>query len=115
MKYIAHYGFKAGRGCRLRFSVLGGHGYIAVVEETRAPPRRIRSIPEFAVKLDSGTYGLTIERIVGGHWAKDARAVEWDLSKFAGKSLRLYVVDAVTNHFGQIAISEVSILENAPT
>jgi hypothetical protein len=108
------YGFKAGPECKIRFSVLGGHGYITVVEEFKAPPRRIRSIPEFAVKLEGGDYGRPIERIVGGHWTDHPRTVECDLSKFEKKSLRLYVVDAVSNHWGQIAISEVSILERAP-
>jgi len=111
---VGHYGFTAGPGCRLRFSVLGGHGYIAVVEETRAPPRRIKDIPEFAVNIEGGHYGRIIERIVGGHWTKNPVAVEWDLSKFEGKPLRVYVVDAETNHFGQIAISNVAIIETAP-
>lgn len=111
---VAHYGFKAGPGCTVRFSVLGGHAFIFVVEETRAPTRKIRSIPEFAEKLGAGTYGTTIQRIVGQRWTEHPVAVEWDLSAFEGKALRLYVVDAVSNHFGQIAISEISILERAP-
>ena len=40
-------------------------------------------------------------------------AVDWDLSRYEGKSLRLYVVDAATDHWGQIAVSELSILEEA--
>ena len=36
---------------------------------------------------------------------------QWDLSRFAGQTLRLYVVDAETNHWGQISISEVRITE----
>jgi len=110
---VGHFGFEAGAGCRLRFSVLGGHGFIAVVDEKRAPPRRIASIPDFAVDLEGGEYGTIIEKIVGGHWSKHAIAVEWDLSRFEGKSLRLYVVDAETDHYGQIALSEVSLIETA--
>ncbi len=40
-------------------------------------------------------------------------SVHWDLSRFAGKAMRLYVVDAVTDHYGQIGISEVRIVEQA--
>ena len=110
---VGHYGFKAGRGCRVRFSVLGGHGYIAVVEERKTPPRWIASIPEFSDALMAGEYGPILERIVGGQWSQYAVAVEWDFAKYEGKALRLYVVDAVQDHYGQIAISEVSIVEQA--
>jgi|GEM_PF-2436398 len=110
---IGHYGFKAGSGCTIRFSVLGGHGYVAVVEDTKLPPRRIGSIPDFSLKLESGAYGKIIERIVGKRWSDHAVAVEWDLSRFEGRALRLYVVDAFSNHYGQIAVSEISIRERA--
>ena len=111
---LAHYGFEAGRGCRVRFSVLGGHGYVVVVEETEAPPRRIQSIPELSVELLAGEYGQPIERIVGERWVDRPRAVEWDLSRLEGQALRLYVVDAASDHFGQLSVFEVSILEDAP-
>ncbi len=57
---VAHYPFEPGPGCRVEFSVIGGHGYIVVVEETKSPPRRIRTIPEFATALDGGEYGAIV-------------------------------------------------------
>lgn len=108
---VGHFPFQARAGCRLQFSVLGGHGVIAVVDEKRLPPRRIKSIPEFKQKLDKGEFGPIIHRIIGGHWSDHSIAVTWDLSEYEGKSLRLYVVDAETNHYGQIGISEIRILE----
>jgi len=108
---VAHLPFEAGPDCRLSFSLLGGHGYVAVVEERRAPPRKIQSIQEFSEDLLAGDYGLVVERVVGKRWAEHPAAVVWDLSKFEGKSLRLYLVDAETNHYGQIAMSEVRITE----
>ena len=107
---LAHYGFHAGRGCRLRFSVLGGHAYIAVVEEEKSPAHRIRSIEDFSADLLAGAYGPVIERVAGSQW-DEPRAIEWDLSRFEGKRLRLYVVDAITEWWGQIGISEVAIVE----
>ncbi len=86
----------------------------AVVEESKAPPRRIPSPVDFEKKLGGGEFGAVVERIVGGRWAEHAISVDWDLSRFAGKQMRLYVVDAVSNHFGQIAVSEISITEDAP-
>lgn len=108
---VAHYPFRAGKGCRVRFSVLGGHGYIAVVEESRAPPRKIGDIVGFSVDLLAGKYGNPIERIVGGRWESHPRAVDWDLSRYEGKTLRLYVVDAESNHYGQVSVSEITIRE----
>jgi hypothetical protein len=108
---VGHYGFRAGNGCRVRFSVLGGNAFIAVVLETRAPPREIRSIPEFATALETGACGRIVERISGEQWAKHPVAVDWDLERFAGQAMRLYVVDAVTNHYGQIALSDIRIDE----
>ena len=109
---IAHFPFDAKPGCRVRFDVLGGHAYLAVVEETKAPPRRIGDLREFERKLIGGEYGAVIERIVGGRWNEHPIAASWDLSRFAGKRMRLYLVDVVGDHFGQIAISEVSIHED---
>ena len=83
-----------------------------MVEERRAPPRKIQSIQEFSEDLLAGDYGLVIERVVGQRWTEHPAAVVWDLSKFEGKSLRLYLVDAETNHYGQIALSEVRITES---
>ncbi|MCU0726261.1 MAG: hypothetical protein MUE73_10790 [Planctomycetes bacterium] len=108
---IGHFGFRAGRKCHVRFCVLGGHAFIAVVEESRPPPREIASIPEFATALEIGAFGRVLERISGQQWAKHPVAVDWDLERFAGKSIRLYVVDAVTNHYGQIAVSDIRIEE----
>ena len=108
---VAHYPFEAGRDCHLRFSVLGGHAYFCVVEETKKPPRKIKSIPDFSVDLGGGTYGTIVETVSAGRWSDQPRAFDWDLSKYAGKTLRLYIVDAVSNHFGQIAISELRITE----
>lgn len=111
---VTHYPFVAGEECRVRFSAIGGHAFIAVVEEQRAPPRKITSIEEFAVDLEGGKYGPIIEKVVGMRWAESAAAVDWDLSRFAGKDLRIYFVDAVKNHYGQLGVSEISITERAP-
>jgi hypothetical protein len=108
---VAHYPFEAGPGCRVRFSLLGGHAYVAVVEESRAPPRKIGDIVGFSLELLEGRYGDPIERVVGKRWEGHPRAVDWDLSRYEGKTLRLYVVDAESNHYGQIAISEITIRE----
>ncbi len=110
---VAHHPFKVGKACRVRFTVLGGNGYIAITEEKRAPPREIQDIPAFDVRLGEGKFGTIVEKVVGGQWAGDPRAFEWDLSKFAGKTMRIYVVDAVSNHYGQIAVSEIVIAEDA--
>jgi len=107
---LGHYPFRAGRGCRVRFSVLGGHGYIAIVAEQRPPPRKGASVEEVSRRLLEGEYGAIVESVTGRRWTEPV-AFEWDLSRFEGKSLRLYVVDAVSDHYGQIAVSEVSITE----
>jgi len=107
-------------GLRATYTVIAGGSAVlefllaGTPEETRVLPRRIKDIPEFAVELEGGTYGKVIERTVGERWTRYAVAVEWDLLRFEGKPLRLYVVDAATNHFGQIAISEISIMEKKP-
>lgn len=111
---VGHYPFVAGEDCRVSFSVLGGHAYLAVVEEDKAPARKIKSIQEFSEELLTGKYGTVVESISAKRWSDYAVAVEWDLSRFAGKAMRLYLVDAVTDHYGQIAVSEVRITETAP-
>ncbi|MCP3914729.1 MAG: hypothetical protein GY711_04115 [bacterium] len=110
---LAHYGFRAGANARIRFSALGGHAYVALVLDDKAPPRKIRSIPEFSRELLEGDYGPVIERVVGRKWKDYAAAIEWDLERFEGKGLRIYVVDAETNYYGQIAVSDFSIVEDA--
>ena len=90
----------------------GARLYVAVVDETKAPPRKIKSIQEFSEDLLGGEYGMVIESISGKRWADQAAAVDWNLSKFAGEDLRLYLVDAVTNHYGQLAVSEIRITES---
>ncbi len=60
-----------------------------------------------------GDYGPVIERVVGRKWKDYAAAIEWDLERFEGKGLRIYVVDAETNYYGQIAVSDFSIVEDA--
>jgi hypothetical protein len=92
---------------------MGGNAYIALTEETRAPPRNVRSISAFSEELLAGDYGLVVERIVGERY-RQPRTVEWDLSRFEGKDMRLYLVDVETDHYGQIALSEVRITEEAP-
>jgi hypothetical protein len=109
---LAHHPFEAGKSARLRFSVMGGHGYVALVEEKRAPPRRIADIKELSDQLLSGEFGDVVET-AQGHRATRPLLVEWDLSRFEGRSMRLYVVDAASDHYGQIAVSEISVVEDA--
>lgn len=108
---VAHHPFKAGSGAHARFSVMGGHAYIALVAETKAPPRRIPDIRAFNEALLAGTYGEIVESTQGGRSTRPL-AVDWDLSRFEGKAMRFYVVDAESNHYGQISVSEISIVED---
>lgn len=110
---VAHYGFRVGADERVSFSVLGGHAYIALVDESRAPPRRIKDIPAFSAELLRGDHGTVLRRVIGERWTTFPAAVEWDLSELEGHTLRVYVVDAVSDHFGQIAISTVTLRERA--
>lgn len=107
----AHYAFVAGPACRVSFSVLGGHAYVALVLESKAPPRKIKDIPAFSESLLEGKYGTVLQRVAGERWTEHGAAIEWDLARFAGVRLRLYVVDAETDRWGQIAISDVRITE----
>lgn len=109
---LAHFPFEAGENCKVSFTVMGGHAYICAVEETQAPPRKVQDVAEFSTDLLAGKYGVMVDRLVGQRY-KEPRAVEWDLSRFAGKSMRLYIVDAETNHYGQIAVGEVRITQDA--
>ena len=109
---VAHYPFEVGDDGRVTFSVIGGHAYVVLVEETKAPPRKVRSIEDFSTNLLAGDYGSPLMRVSGTR-NRDPRAVTWDLAPYAKKRLRLYVVDAARDHYGQIAVSEVRITERA--
>jgi hypothetical protein len=65
----------------------------------------------FAADLLAGKFGPVVEAIAGPATNDADVSVRWNLSRHARKSLRLYLVDAETDAWGFVSVSEMSLSE----
>lgn len=104
---VSHLPIRPVEGSSLSFSIHGGRSRVVLVLENRPPPDPIKDIPGFERMLMSGAYGPVLESIAGPANNDVDIGVRWNLSRHAGKSLRLYLVDASTERWGFLSVSEL--------
>ncbi len=113
---VAHLPLVGSRDGALEFTVHGGHAEIVLVQENQAPPEEIpvTEVSAFHKALKRGAYGPVVECIRG----PDSNAVDvevrWDLNRFAGQPLRLYVIDSGTGRWGFVSFSDFHLVEWRP-
>ncbi|MBL8857271.1 MAG: DUF4185 domain-containing protein [Planctomycetes bacterium] len=101
-------------GSTLAFSVHGGRARIVLVREERAPPSAIQDIRAFERELLDGKFGPVVESIAGPANNDVDVSVRWNLSRHAGKRLRVYLLDASTDRWGFVSVSEMTLQSPAP-
>lgn len=106
---VSHREIRAAQDSTLSFSIHGGRSRIVLVRDDQAPPKRIRDIPAFERELMSGQYGPVLESIAGPASNDVDVTVRWNLSRYAGDRLRVYLVDASTDPWGFVSVSEMTL------
>lgn len=106
---VSHQVLQPTLGSTLSFSVHGGHARVVLVSDDKPPPSPIVNIAGFATDLMSGAYGAVIESIAGPSSNDVDVSVRWSLSRHAGQRLRIYLVDAASEKWGFVSVSEMTL------
>jgi hypothetical protein len=107
---VSHYGISV--GCTdqaLEFQVHGGDAEVVLIEQTQTVPTAIPDVPGFYLKLKRGDYGPVVETVIGPQSITPGHeiSVRSDLRRHHGKMMRLFVIDALTQVWGFISVSEI--------
>jgi len=113
---VAHLPLIGSADGALEFTVHGGHAEIVLVQETEAPPEAIplTELSAFHAALKSGAHGTVVECIRGPDSNELDVEVRWSLNRFAGQTLRLYVIDSNIGRWGFISFSDFRLVEWRP-
>jgi len=110
---VSHHVIRPITGSTLSFSIHGGHSRIVLVRDDHPPPGPIKDIAAFERDLLTGTYGPVLESIAGPGSNDVDVSVRWSLSRHAGQRLRVYLVDAATDRWGFVSVSEMTVRQPA--
>ncbi|MEZ6014519.1 MAG: hypothetical protein R3F49_05355 [Planctomycetota bacterium] len=104
---VTHCAIKARVDSALTFSVHGGPQRVVLVLESQAPPRTTTDIVGLATSIEAGAYGTVLQSIAGRRDNKNHIPVTWDLSPYAGQTLRVYILDTSKRGWGFVSLSEI--------